>query len=182
MAERVQKNEFAFLLHTEMSAHGCATGMINRLSCGEVVPFVGLDQALLMMNGWMDENEYCSDDASMRTFQTKNGVHSHKTIVDVRALERCGADQPENRSQWYVGRERRGAARRKETFLVRVICRQHTSWQGEICWRNQRIYFRSCLEMIYLIQSVLSGAGAGREKKAFPETGTKKKSAVAVVS
>ena len=171
-----------FMLHTEFAGSGGVDGTVCRFCPQSAVSFSGLDQAVLQMNSWMDEKGYYSDEASMRTFQTRNGIHPHMTVVDSAALARCGADQPEIRSQQYTGRKRRGAARKKEAFLVRVICRQHTSWQGEICWRNQKIYFRSCLEMIFLIQSVITGVRSEREEKALSETGTAGESTVAVVS
>ena len=49
---------------------------------------------------------------------------------------------------------RRGA---EATFELRVIFRQHTSWQGTILWleQQQEQSFRSVLEMILLIDSAL---------------------------
>ena len=45
------------------------------------------------------------------------------------------------------------------TFIIRLLFRQHTSWQGSITWleggREQT--FRSVLELILLIDSALSG-------------------------
>lgn len=49
---------------------------------------------------------------------------------------------------------RRGS---KATFEVRVIFRQHSSWQGVIVWLEQNMVqsFRSVLELIILMDSVL---------------------------
>ena len=43
------------------------------------------------------------------------------------------------------------------TFLIRVLYRQHASWQGEVTWVDQQKteYFRSVLELIRLLDSVL---------------------------
>lgn len=43
------------------------------------------------------------------------------------------------------------------TFLVRVKYRQNASWQGEVVWAegNQRRSFRSALELIKMMDSVL---------------------------
>jgi len=45
------------------------------------------------------------------------------------------------------------------TFELRVIFRQHTSWQGVIVWqeRRQEQSFRSVLELILLMDSALRG-------------------------
>ena len=43
------------------------------------------------------------------------------------------------------------------TFEMRVLFRQHASWQGELLWleKNTRQSFRSVLEMITLLDSAL---------------------------
>lgn len=45
----------------------------------------------------------------------------------------------------------------KATFWIRVLYRQHTSWQGEVTWveRQKKEYFRSALELLGLIDSAL---------------------------
>jgi hypothetical protein len=46
-------------------------------------------------------------------------------------------------------------------FLIKICFRQHTSWQGEIQWiisdskESKTIFFRSLLEMIFLMQEAL---------------------------
>ena len=47
----------------------------------------------------------------------------------------------------------------KATFVVRVMFRQHTSWQGSVTWlegHNEET-FRSVLELILLMDSALGG-------------------------
>ena len=43
------------------------------------------------------------------------------------------------------------------TFEMRILFRQHASWQGELLWleKNTRQYFRSVLELITLLDSAL---------------------------
>ena len=43
------------------------------------------------------------------------------------------------------------------TFSIRIIYRQHTSWQGHVVWngKNKEDWFRSALELILLIDSAL---------------------------
>lgn len=47
---------------------------------------------------------------------------------------------------------------KKATFLVRILFRQHTSWQGSITWVEGRgkQNFRSVLELILLMDSALA--------------------------
>lgn len=53
-----------------------------------------------------------------------------------------------------AGELARGAA---ATFEMRVLFRQHASWQGELLWldKNTRQSFRSVLELITLMDSAL---------------------------
>ena len=43
------------------------------------------------------------------------------------------------------------------TFLIRVLYKQHGTWQGEITWveKKEKKYFRSMLELIRLIDDVV---------------------------
>lgn len=51
------------------------------------------------------------------------------------------------------------------TFLIRLLFRQNTSWQGSITWLEGggEQTFRSVLELILLIDSALGGCGEGLE-------------------
>ena len=53
-----------------------------------------------------------------------------------------------------AGELTRGAA---ATFEMRILFRQHASWQGELLWleKNARQSFRSVLELITLLDSAL---------------------------
>lgn len=44
------------------------------------------------------------------------------------------------------------------TFIIRVQHRQHSSWQGEVTWvdEKKREYFRSALELVRLIDGALN--------------------------
>ncbi|MFW6311989.1 MAG: hypothetical protein ACOC1K_07120 [Nanoarchaeota archaeon] len=46
---------------------------------------------------------------------------------------------------------------KNNTFLIRIMYRCNTSWQGEIKWLEgqKNIRFRSLLEMIFLIEEIL---------------------------
>lgn len=54
------------------------------------------------------------------------------------------------------------------TFRVDVIFRQNASWQGGIAWLEGRreTQFRSVLELVQIMDSVLSSGGRSRKKKA----------------
>ena len=63
--------------------------------------------------------------------------------------------------------ERPASARKGEraTFELKILFRQHGSWQGVVCWKEkgQEQSFRSVLELIHLMDSALrttEGCGA----------------------
>ncbi len=49
----------------------------------------------------------------------------------------------------------------KQTFIVEVIDHQKSTWQGQIYWLqgNKKISFRSVMEMLHLMDSVVSDEG-----------------------
>ena len=59
------------------------------------------------------------------------------------------------------------ADRASEVFYIRVLYRQHSSWQGEIYWKQdqQKQYFRSVLELMLLIDSALQGPKAQKQQQ-----------------
>ncbi len=144
MTEPFLNNISDFLLHTEMTDDGAVRGAVIRVSRGGAVPFIGLDQAFLVINEWLEEENPLSDDSAMRTFMAGH-----------RRKSRFSAD---------AGRAGTTAGR-LDDFLVRVICREHNSWQGEVRWNGQRVYFRSALELLCLLNSALA-PGAAKEKAA----------------
>ncbi len=53
-----------------------------------------------------------------------------------------------------------------ETFIIEVHETENATWQGEIIWANEkrRQYFRSALELLRLMDSVLSDGTAEEDK------------------
>ena len=52
-----------------------------------------------------------------------------------------------------------GAERNKGTFIIKIINKQNSTWQGSITWVEEQNTqnFRSALEMIKMIDEVLDG-------------------------
>lgn len=165
MAGQVLKTASVFLMHAEMTADGGVIGIIDRFSRGEAVSFAGLDRAILIINEWLDEEKPLSEDMVLRTF--KSGRRARPAGLRCTALPGSETVRPTGQEgACLTGLGRRGDARRKEAFLVRIICRQHNSWQGEVCWKAQRLYFRSALELMCLIHSALDPGAVGAKSAA----------------
>lgn len=56
-----------------------------------------------------------------------------------------------------------GQTGKRGTFLLRVMFRQHASWQGSVVWLEGggEQVFRSVLELVFLMDSALGGCGEG---------------------
>lgn len=148
-----QKDDHVFLLRAAVREDGCITGTVRRFGLKtEDMSFAGLDSVFLTMNDWMDSEDPPEISAGLRSF--KDGR---------RAVAALRVWQSRTDIAGRPGQARRGAARRKEAFLVRIIYRQHTSWQGEVCWKSQRLYFRSTLELMALMHSALAPGGYEKE-------------------
>ena len=54
--------------------------------------------------------------------------------------------------------------KKKQTFIVEVIDHQKCTWQGRIYWvqGNKKILFRSVMEMLHLMDSVIIDEEEGR--------------------
>jgi hypothetical protein len=58
-----------------------------------------------------------------------------------------------------------GMSRDKGTFIVKIVNKQNSTWQGSVTWvEEQRTQnFRSALELIKLIDGAIDECGANEE-------------------
>ena len=96
------------------------------------VAFSGLTQFLLKIDGLLDDNQLPQAYAPPKSFSL--------------FLKQEGPDAPPPVP--------RGA---RATFELKILYRQHTSWQGVLVWREGRTQqsFRSVLELVTLMDSAL---------------------------
>jgi len=99
--------------------------------------FQSLTQFLLKMEQMLDETQMPQSYTSKRTFPTVT------------------QPLPPGQPPFPI---RRGS---EATFEIRVIYRQHSSWQGVIVWLEEQLEqsFRSVLELVLLMDSALRCAG-----------------------
>ena len=121
------------LLCVDRYEEGLLTGRFYHPMRPEGESFRNLSQYLLKMEGLLDEMDRPQSDTRTRSFGTSN--------------------RPENEKPC-VSKETKGEV---ATFKVRVLFRQHASWQGEVIWveRGMTQRFRSDLELIHLLDSAL---------------------------
>ena len=55
--------------------------------------------------------------------------------------------------------------RKKQTFIVEIIDHQKYTWQGQVHWiqGNKKMSFRSVMEMLHLMDSVIADNEEQRE-------------------
>jgi len=95
--------------------------------------FRSLTQFLLKMESTLEEMQEPQSYTAKRTFSSMLSSDDHLTSHD---------------------RFRKGA---RATFELKVLFRQHSSWQGVVVWkdRNTEQSFRSVLELVFLLDSAL---------------------------
>lgn len=125
-----------FLLRICTGEDGNVYGTLHTGYDDRAVRFTGMDQAVLMINECLDREEQPAAETGLRTFLTRDRSAWEMATASVR-------DETFSRSEPY------------ESFLISVIRRRNTSWQGEVRWNGKQVYFRSVLELLSLIRSVL---------------------------
>ncbi|HAK18098.1 MAG TPA: hypothetical protein DCQ39_01470 [Lachnospiraceae bacterium] len=52
------------------------------------------------------------------------------------------------------------------TFIVQIKYRQNATWQGDVVWaeQNRKVYFRSALELMKIIDSATAGGQPDESK------------------
>lgn len=119
-------------LYIDSYRDGVFQGWISGMG-QNALPFYSLSQLLVLMEELLEEN------------QAPQSYTSHRSFFS--ALPRnCGCES--------VGRRTRGNL---ATFELKILFRQHSSWQGTVFWQEekQEKSFRSVLELILLLDSAL---------------------------
>ncbi len=135
-----------FRLQVSRGQDGSSFGTVYWNYGEQTVRFIGLDQAVLQIQRWLDQLYEPDRSTRFRTF----GIGSAPAAA---CFGPAAAAVPG------------GARIRSEVFLIRVYFRQHTSWQGEVRWNGKKRYYRSGLELISLICSGLDRLSCFRGKK-----------------
>lgn len=144
----------AFFIKVNSISEEGIKGEIRHLFFDESVRFYGLDDAILKMDSMMDQldcpqastilRDFNGESESLRKRQEKKSKYHKKEL-------------PEFRQYWdedVFQSVRPGMP----SYLISVMFRQNSSWQGEISWwkpkeKVKTVHFRSVLELIHLIWS-----------------------------
>lgn len=57
--------------------------------------------------------------------------------------------------------------KKKQTFVVEIIDHQKGTWQGQVHWiqGDRKVSFRSVMELLCLIDSVIGSGNDGKQKE-----------------
>lgn len=121
-------------------------GELNSPFLMESVKFYHLTDLILLMDQIMKSCHIPADDSRYRTFRRKHYFLSHELKYRQMTIEKF-----EN----YLQESMKDC--KENVFQIKVMYRQHYSWQGEIIFEkmNIRKFFRSSLELLHLLYSAL---------------------------
>lgn len=114
----------------------------------EEAEFQGLDNAILIMDAMMDEDNYPQRAVEKRTF-------AQKSDKDEALQSRFdGIRTAEEGFSWseILSYEENS---KKIYFSIHILYRQNASWQGKLQWRKESRMFRSVLELMCLIREAV---------------------------
>ena len=110
----------------------CLQGRLYHPAWQQPVVFANAMQLLLAVQSLLDELDFPQSQTELRAFAPAKP-----------AIPTCPVDIPQEG--------------RKATFSLKIIFRQHASWQGSLSWleKGQEQTFRSVLELLMLLHSAL---------------------------
>lgn len=125
-----------FMVCVDSFEDGRPSGRFYYLHSNEAYPFHDLTELILKIDRLLDQLDH--PQAFIRHRMWRGVATRWEELI-------IPTEEP-------VSKAHRG---QKETFSLAVIQRQHGSWQGGVNWlgRNQKVCFRSALELLGLLQS-----------------------------
>lgn len=135
---------FTISFHSLQDQH--YDGELNSPFLMTSVKFYHLTELILLMDQIMESCHIPADDSRYRTFRRKHYFLSHELKYRQMTIEKF---------EDYLQESMKDC--KENVFQIKVMYRQHYSWQGEIVYEkmNIRKFFRSSLELLYLIYSAL---------------------------
>ncbi len=131
-----------FFMQVYKQAGKVAEGKIYSPMKAYEIDFQGFDNAILLMDDIMDEEDFPQKSMRQRTFAEENTEKKKMTTE--------GDSAGKGSLGWHdiLFREER----RKIYFSIHVMYRQNASWQGRVQWRKEVRIFRSTLELLHLLK------------------------------
>lgn len=136
--------DHVFILRVKEENSGCLIGNVQPLRGGTSFFFSGIGSAVLAVDRLIDILEEEKHEKSDTSDQICAGAYEKWLNEEQKKGAFIQSECSEEEHEW----------QHFEVFVVNVRYRQHKSWQGSIQWNGKKMYFRSELEMMHLVQSV----------------------------
>lgn len=133
--EKVIKESAAMLIKFDSYKDHAAKGKVQTLYYKRPFEFGSLDQLLMIIDEVLDLTGFEKEPVDSRSLY---GNEEGKKIFCI------DEDIYEKKAESFQG-----------DLIVRVLYRQHSSMQGEICINEKAVYFRSALELLRLLYEFL---------------------------
>lgn len=173
-AADLPENGRIFMLHMQCQPDGQWRGSIHNLYLEQPQTFVGLADAVLKMDGIMDGLDNPQAVTKPRSFLHPVREMQNDSVAQREAYYQWLQEEKKTVRQYWTEASLSPSRPDMVAFVIRVRFRQHSSWQGEVSWKQgkQKIPFRSVLELLHLLQSALQAQQAGKAVKATQEKQT----------
>ncbi len=128
----------------------------------EAVHFDSMLEVLQHVDHFLDELDFPQRSTALRTFQDQTTTMKVRQRVERKMVMSNLEDKN--------GKE--------GTFIVQVKYRQNATWQGQVVWaeQNKKVYFRSALELLRLMDNALNSKDAfdhaGDDSTFLPPSGS----------
>jgi len=148
-------------LHISKYEDHCWSGEIQNPFIGYRKNFKGLLEAVKLISTYLDERDLALPPAPLKTWYS-NEESSEKIFFNlIGSREKADLIQEEVKKLMDIKFENYENKLKSTDFLLKICFRQHSTWQGEIQWigteshESKKIFFRSLLELILLIEEAL---------------------------
>lgn len=149
-----------FFINVSRDEDECFFGTISQTFYKLDISFKGLDDAILKIDHMLDELGCVQASVELRRFNKEKYIADKSKYCKLTKEERIKEEKKRNTHIQYreIEELREKAQGQLNCFVVEILYRQHSSWQGNIIWRNhlkqpKRERFRSVLELMRLISS-----------------------------
>ena len=148
-------NTALFLLRVEDMRGLDLSGRLFNLYMQEPEPFDSIAEVIHKMDCFMDEVNYPQAAVKLRD------IHYEGGRVRRGQYDRLETDKLPWIIQYWHPTLFSHPVDRYAAVFIRVMYRQHSSWQGTVLWRGrdglrQQLHFRSVLELMHILQSAIA--------------------------
>ena len=127
-----------FLMELHRNEEGIFAGEIIHLCSEKRIPFVGLGEAMLQMEQQLEKLDYPQASTVLRSFSKSKPTADEELSGGLSMKERMAREEERRKILEKAEIIQMPASFEKEnTYRIRIIYRQNSSWQGEVVWKDK---------------------------------------------